>query len=265
MSRYRLIAGALILSVMALPLVLPGDPNAQDLMRALEGPSLVHPFGLDQLGRDMALRVAHGAPRSLGLAGACVLGAYGAGTALGLIAAWRGGWVEALLMRLTDLLLAFPGLLLALLMAGFLGGGPGPVMLGIGLGLMPQFTRLTRAIAEQTLAAPHVEAAELAGFPATAILRRHVLPTVLRATLPLGVLSIGGAVLSVSSLGFLGLGIQPPDAEWGAMISEMMPYIAEAPLQMAAPCLAIFASVMVFTHLFATGQSPWRKGAAHAG
>lgn len=258
MKSMRLGAAILLVLAMCLPLVVPGDPNAQDLLKALQPPSLAHPLGFDDLGRDVLLRVLHGTPRSLGIAGLCVLAGYGFGTLLGMVAAYRGGLLDMLVMRAADLLLAFPGIMLALLLAGFLGGGSGPVMFGIGLGLMPQFMRLARMIAAQTLAEPHVEAAELAGFSTTAILRRHVLPPVLRATLPIGVLSIGGAVLSVSSLGFLGLGIQPPTAEWGAMISEMMPYISEAPVQMAGPCIAIFISVMIFSHLFSTSSSPWR-------
>lgn len=254
MIRRMQVGSIAVLAVAAsVHLLLPGDPNAQDLLKALEGPSLLHPFGYDHLGRDVFLRVAHAAPRSLGLAALCVVFAYSAGIALGMVAAYRGGFVDALLMRLVDLLLAFPGILLALLLAGFLGGGPGPILFGISLGLMPQFARLSRATAGQVLAEPHVEAAEMAGFHTTAILRRHVLPPVIHSTLPIGVLSIGGAILSVSSLGFLGLGIRPPTPEWGAMISEMMPYISEAPIQLVAPCIAIFLSVLAFAHLFAPG------------
>ncbi|WP_188052371.1 ABC transporter permease [Aureimonas fodinaquatilis] len=234
-------------------LILPGDPNAQSLIRALEKPSLFHPFGFDHLGRDVFLRVMHGAPRSLGLAALCVVFAYSLGIVLGMVAAYRGGLLDAVLMRTVDLLLAFPSILLALLLAGFLGGGPGPILFGISLGLMPQFARLSRATAGQVLAEQHVEAAEMAGFRTRAILRRHVLPPVIHSTLPIGVLSIGGAILSVSSLGFLGLGIRPPAPEWGAMISEMMPYISEARIQLAAPCIAIFFSVLAFAHLFRTG------------
>jgi ABC-type dipeptide/oligopeptide/nickel transport system permease subunit len=261
MRRMQIISLAILAVAASVHLVLPGDPSAQNLSNALAGPSMFHPFGFDHLGRDVFLRVTHAAPLSLGLAALCVLFAYGSGAILGMIAAYRGGLVDALLMRLVDLLLAFPGILLALLLAGFLGGGPGPILFGISLGLMPQFARLSRATAGQVLAEPHVEAAELAGFPVTAILRRHVLPPVFQATLPIAVLSIGGAILSVSSLGFLGLGIRPPTPEWGAMISEMMPYISEAPFQLAAPCLAIFLSVLAFAHLFVPG----RKTAAAGG
>ncbi len=231
------------------PFIVPHDPVAQDLLRALEGPSLVHPLGTDHVGRDVLARLVHGAGRSLGIALLCVAVASGLGTLLGLVAAYAGRWPDMAIMRLADLMLAFPGILLALLIAGFLGGGILPMLIGIKLTLWPQFTRMTRAIAIGELEEPHVEAARLAGFPARTILARHVLPAVLRQTVTLATLGLGSAVMSISALGFLGLGLQPPVPEWGAMISELLPYLAEAPVQIAAPCLAIFVSVLGATLL----------------
>lgn len=231
------------------PFLFNQDPTAQDLMRALEGPSAEHWLGTDHLGRDVAARLVHGGARSLGIALACVAAATGVGTVLGLIAAYAGRWTDGAIMRLADLMLAFPGILLALLISGFLGGGILPMLIGIKLALWPQFARMTRAIAIGELAQPHVEAARLAGFPARTILRRHVLPGVMRQITTLATLGLGAAIMSISALGFLGLGLQPPTPEWGAMISEMLPYIAEAPVQMAAPCLAIFVSVLGATLL----------------
>jgi len=239
--------GAVALLAVIGPLVVTTDPNAQDLMRVLEGASWSHPLGTDHLGRDVLARVAHGAPRSLGIALACVLAATGVGIALGLVAAYGGRLADALIMRLADLMLAFPGILLALLLAGFLGGGIVPMLIGIKLTLWPQFARMSRAIALGVLHEPHVEAAELAGFSKQIILRRHVLPPVLRQTAMLTTLGLGSAVMSISALGFLGLGLQPPTPEWGAMINELLPYLTEAPIQMAAPCIAIFLSVLGFT------------------
>lgn len=244
--------GAMALFALAGPLVVAGDPTAQDLMKALAPPSLDHPLGVDHLGRDVLSRAAHGAVRSLGLAVICVCVASGLGILLGLLAAYGGGWIDAVLMRLADLTLAFPGILLALLLAGFMGGGVLPMLIGIKLTLWPQFARMSRAVAISVLREHHVEAAELAGFDKVTILRRHVLPPVLRQTMSLTTLGFGAAILSISSLGFLGLGLQPPTPEWGGMISEMLPYLSEAPTQMAAPCLAIFLSVLGFTLL---GQS----------
>ncbi len=241
--------GVLLILLMAglavLGPLLPGpDPAAPDLMRTVEPPSAAHLLGTDGLGRDVLSRLVHGAPRSLGIALLCVLVASGVGVTLGLVAAYAGGLGDTLIMRLADLMLAFPGILLALLLAGFMGGGVVPMLIGIKLTLWPQFARMTRAIAVGALAEPHVEAARLAGFPPAAILRRHVLPQVLRQVTTLATLGVGSAIMSISALGFLGLGLQPPTAEWGAMISETLPYLAEAPVQMAAPCLAIFLSVL---------------------
>lgn len=258
----RLVAPLALLGAIAClgllgPFVVPHDPMAQDLMRTLEAPSLIHPLGTDHVGRDVLARLVHGAGRSLGIAALCVAVATGVGTLLGLVAAHSGRVADITIMRLADLMLAFPGLLLALLIAGFMGGGILPMLIGIKLTLWPQFTRMSRAIAIGVLAQPHVEAARLAGFPARTILWRHVLPSVLRQTTTLSTLGLGAAIMSISALGFLGLGLQPPTPEWGAMISELLPYLAEAPVQMAAPCLAIFLSVLAATLLGqALSESP---------
>lgn len=244
-----LLLGGLAALVVIGPLVIPHDPAAQDLVRTLEGPSAQHWLGTDHLGRDIAARLVHGGVRSLGIAVACVGFATGVGVALGLLAAYAGRVADIVIMRLADLMLAFPGILLALLISGFLGGGVLPMLIGIKLALWPQFARMARAIAIGELAQPHVEAARLAGFPALTILRRHVLPPVLRQTVTLATLGLGAAIMSISSLGFLGLGLQPPTPEWGAMISELLPYLAEATVQMAAPCLAIFLAVLGATLL----------------
>jgi peptide/nickel transport system permease protein len=237
------------------------DPVAQDLLKTLAAPSLAHPLGTDHLGRDILSRVVHGAPRSLGIAVICVAIATSVGLALGLVAAASGRLVDGLIMRFADLVLAFPGLLLALLLAGLLGGGIIPMMIGIKLTLWPQFARMARATARATLQEAHVEAARLAGLSRLHILRHHLLPPVLRQTISLATLGVGAAILSISSLGFLGLGLQPPTPEWGAMISELLPYVSEAPVQMAAPCLMIVISVLAFT-LVGEGVAARLAGAA---
>ena len=241
-----LIAAMALVAVVG-PFLVAADPAAQDLMRTLEPPSAAHTLGTDHVGRDVLARTVHGAARSIGIALLCVAFATTVGVALGLIAAWRGGWVDAAIMRLADLMLAFPGILLALLLAGFLGGGIVPMLIGIKLTLWPQFARMARNVALGTLAEAHVEAAMLAGFPPRTILLRHVLPPVTRHVMVLSTLGVGAAIMSISALGFLGLGLQPPVPEWGAMVSETLPYLSEAPAQMAAPCLGIFITVLGFT------------------
>ncbi|MCA3641252.1 MAG: ABC transporter permease subunit [Methylobacterium sp.] len=229
------------------PFLTPQDPNAQDLMRVMEAPSITHLLGTDHVGRDILSRVLAGAPHSLGLAVLCVALASSVGVALGLIAANGGRFVRALIMRLADLMLAFPGLLLALLFAGFLGGGIWPLLIGLNLALWPQYARMTEAVATSVLREGHVEAARLAGFPERTILKRHVLPPVLRAVMPLATLGVGQAIMSISALGFLGLGLKPPTPEWGAMINELLPFLTEGFVQMAAPFAMIFVSVLTLT------------------
>jgi peptide/nickel transport system permease protein len=255
----RMVAGRLpiaasLIGVIALVTIvgpwLPlNDPIAQDLTRTLATPSVAYPLGTDHLGRCVLARVVHGASRSLGIAVACVAVATGLGLALGLLAATGGRWTDALVMRGADLVLAFPGLLLALLLAGLFGGGILPMMAGIQLTLWPQFARMARASARATLGEAHVEAAKLAGLSRWHIWRHHLLPPALGQTVTLATLGVGAAILSISSLGFLGLGLQPPTPEWGAMISELLPYVTEAPVQMAAPCVMIVLSVLAFTLL----------------
>lgn len=256
---------ALMLGLAAFgPWLTGADPAAQDLLRTIEAPSWTHPLGTDHVGRDVLARLLHAAPRSLGIAVACVAAAASVGVLLGLVAAGAGGMADAAIMRLADLTLAFPGILLALLLAGFMGGGVLPMLIGIKLALWPQFARMSRAVAAGVLAEPHVEAARLAGFGPATILRRHVLPSVLRQVTTLATLGVGSAVMSVSALGFLGLGLQPPTPELGAMISELLPYLSEAPVQMAAPCVAIFLTVLGCTLAgeALTGTLPGSSGGA---
>jgi peptide/nickel transport system permease protein len=254
-GRRALLLVAVAALVLCAPWFVSADPVAQDLMHALEAPSVAHPLGTDHLGRDILARIVHGAWRSLGIAVGCVVLSVGAGVALGMVAAYRGGIADAIIMRLADLTLAFPGLLLALLLAGLMGGGLAPLVIGIQLSLWPQFARLSRASARTTLAEAHVEAAKLAGFPGWRILVRHVLPPAMPQAATLGVLSVGSTIMAISSLGFLGLGLRPPAPEWGAMINEMLPYLAEAPLQVFAPCLCIFVTVLGLTMIAGPGAA----------
>jgi peptide/nickel transport system permease protein len=241
--------GIVLLGILAVvgPFVAPHDPSAQDLMRIMERPSMRHPLGTDHVGRDVLSRALVGAPHSLGLAMVCVAVAATIGVALGLVSAVVPRWLRTIIMRLADLMLALPGLLLALLLAGLLGGGVWPMLIGLKLTLWPQYARMTEATATRVMREGHVEAARLAGFSHAAILRRHVLPRVIAGILPLATLGVGSAIMSISALGFLGLGLKPPTPEWGAMISELLPYLTEGFVQMAAPCCLIFSSVLVLT------------------
>jgi ABC-type dipeptide/oligopeptide/nickel transport system permease subunit len=239
---------ALLILVWALgPWLAPQDPNAQDLLKVMQSPGTGHWLGADHLGRDVLSRVLAGAPKSLGLAMLCVGMAATLGVALGLLAASSDRLGRSMIMRLADLMLAFPGLLLALVFAGMLGGGVWPMLIGLKLSLWPQYARMTEAVASRIWRESHVEAARLAGFGRSHILLHHVLPDVLRTIMPLATLGVGSAIMSISALGFLGLGLRPPTPEWGAMVNELLPYLAEGGVQVAAPCLAIFGTVLAFT------------------
>ncbi len=245
----KLQIGLALLSVVALfaaigPIVVQVDPDKQILTAALTPPGEAYWLGADHVGRSLLSRLAHGAWRSLGLALACVALAASIGVVAGLASAWRGGWVEAAIMRLADLVMAFPGLLLALLLAGLLGGGVGPLALGLTVSHWPQFARVARASAASVLVRPHVEAAMLAGHTPWFILSRHVMPLIAPQITAMASLGVGTAVLSIASLGFLGVGMQSPTSEWGAMVNETLPYYQEAPLLIWAPSLAIFISVL---------------------
>ncbi|MDR6821111.1 peptide/nickel transport system permease protein [Neorhizobium sp. 2083] len=220
------------------------DPLHQDLMLALTPPSLRFPLGTDHLGRDVFARLIHALPRSIGIAMTSMVVAASVGTIIGLTAAASNRLIDAALMRLTDLALAFPGLLLAMVLAGLLGGGAVPVLVGISLAQWPQFARITQSIAATVLTEPHIESSRIAGLAEWRILLRQVMPRILPQTTALATLSLGGAVLTISSLGFLGLGLQPPTPEWGAMITELLPYMDAAPFQIAAPCVALFLTVL---------------------
>lgn len=249
-SRCRIVIAVLLLVAVAVaPWLVPYDPIEQDLLGALAGPSLAHPFGTDALGRDVAARLMTAAPASLGLAGAAVAISAVLGTLLGVVAAAGGPVLGAVILRAADMMLAFPGLLLALLLSGLFGGGVWPVLIGLQMTQWPQFARLAEAVATGELLETHVEAARLAGFPRHWILGVHVLPAVMRQVLPLAVLGFGSGVATVSALGFLGLGLQPPAPEWGAMIAEGVPHLHEALFPALAPAAAVFLSILAAARL----------------
>lgn len=215
----------LVLALVALAAVWPGlleqhAPNAVDPVAALQGPSGAHWFGTDQLGRDLYSRVVAGARPSLvtGL-GVTVL-ALGGGSALAMIGLIGGRAADETVMRATDVLLALPGILPALLVVTVLGPGTGNATLAIGVAFIPGFTRLIRSQALVVRQSDYVRAAVVSGQRRAAVQLRHVLPNALPPLLVLATVNVGTAILSGASLSFLGLGPQPPDAEWGAMLAE---------------------------------------------
>ncbi|MEN2672637.1 ABC transporter permease [Herbaspirillum huttiense] len=243
------IAGVLLLVLIVLfawlgPLLIDADPARQQLARFLEAPSLAHPLGYDQLGRDMLARLVHGTRLSLSLAVVSVLSAAIPGVLIGLLAAWCGGWVERVLAAFADAVLALPGLLLVLLLAAFAPGGFWPLYVGISLALWVEYFRVVRAASRILLASPQVEASRLLGFGPGYIVRRHLLPALLPRLFTLMRFGLAGAVLAMSALGFVGVGLQPPTPELGVMMIELLPYYREAPWLLGAPVGVLFLTLL---------------------
>jgi peptide/nickel transport system permease protein len=242
-----LLAPALLLGLVV-PLFAP-DPLHQELAAALSPPGGTWLLGTDELGRSVLARLAHATRVSAGLALLCVTIAWGGGTLAGIAAAWRGGWFEALVLRGADTLMALPGLLLTLIVAGLLGGGLVALVAGVAVAQLPVAVRMSRALAAGVIARPFAQAARLAGLPVPGLLLRDVLPLVLPQLATQAALSVAQAVLSIAALGFLGIGIHPPTPEWGMMIADSVPYLSEAPWAVLAPATVLVASVLGLTLL----------------
>jgi peptide/nickel transport system permease protein len=204
------------------------DPLRGTPTEILSPPSGRHWFGTDELGRDLYARVVHGAALSLKATLIAVAVAFVVGSGLGLVAGFAGGWVESVLMRLVDVLLAVPGLFLSLSVVAALGPGTVHVALAVGLAGVAGFARVMRAEVLRVRHTVYVEAARVSGVRWFAVLRRHVLPNAAGPVLVLATLDLGTAVLSVSALSFLGYGAPPPAPEWGTLIADGRDYLADA-------------------------------------
>jgi len=226
------------------PWLAPRDPLKQQLDGSLAGPSWSHGLGRDELGRDILSRILYGARISLGMAlGACLIAA-GAGVTVGLVAAYRGGMVGEILMRAVDVVLAFPGFLLAIAVVSALGPGIANVAIAVGVNTMPGFARIAHSTAHAVKETEHVAAALALGNSGPRILWRHILPNCLAPIIVQFTLRMGTVVVIGSGLSFLGLGAQPPSPEWGAMLSTAREYLRTAPHLSLVPGLAILLLVL---------------------
>jgi len=245
------LAGLVILMLVALaavaaPAISPYDPAAVDLALAGQGPTRDHPFGGDELGRDLMTRILIGARLSL-LTGVVAVGlALLVGLPSGLLAGYYGGPWDQVLMRVMDLLLAFPTLLLAILIVMVLGPSAQSAMVAVGIASIPIFARLVRSSTLTVRELSYVEAARGLGQSSGEIIRRHVLPNVLSPVIVQSTLRTATAILTAAGLGFLGLGAQPPNAEWGLMLSQGRGHLQNAPHIVLFPSLAILAAVLAF-------------------
>ena len=238
--------GGFLLLAFAAPLIAPADPMAQALYNRLSPPTFEHPFGTDDFGRDILSRVIYGARISLRVGVFAVLIALILGTCIGVVAGYWGGWIDQILMRLMDLLLAFPSILLAIGIVAILGPGLENAMLAVGIVAMPQYARLVRASVLTVRETDYVMAARALGASDWRILCVAVLPNCLAPLIVQATLGLATAILDAAGLSFLGLGAQPPTPEWGAMLSQGRELIVRAPWVLTFPGGAIFFTVLAF-------------------
>lgn len=239
-----LLAGLLAAMSLAGPAVLPDRPDRISLNEKLVAPSLRHPLGTDQYGRDQLARIADGGRRSLGAAllvlGGTLLLSLAAGITVGMI----GGFIDAAAMRIVDVLLALPPLVLALAVVGVLGVGFENLVLAMILSSWAYYARLARGYAQLARRRQDVIAARLAGIVWPRVVAGHIMPGVAAQLAVVATLDLGGVIIGISGLSFVGLGVQPPDAEWGAMLAESRLFFTTAPWLLLAPAAAIFLSVV---------------------
>lgn len=243
------VAGAVVLAgfvfaAAAGPALAPHSPIEQDLGNNYAPPSLRHPLGTDDLGRDTFSRLIHGARISLAVSVSSVAIGLLAGTALGLLAGHYRGWVDRALMRATDVLLAFPGILLAVVVVAVLGKGLVNTIVAVALMAAPTFARIARGSALAVGELEFVTASKALGASDARIMLRHLLPNCFSPLLVQATLMLGTAILIASGLSFLGLGVQPPDPEWGAMLSKGRELIRTAPVSAVAPGVALTLLVL---------------------
>jgi peptide/nickel transport system permease protein len=241
--------GLFLLLAIVGPYVAPYDPIHTDLKIPLAPPSRAHWFGTDSLGRDVASRVLAGARYSVPTGFAVVAAAMLVGLLVGALAGFLGGWVDEALMRITDLFLAFPSLILAMAIAGALGPSLPNALAAISITWWPAYARLVRAEVMKVRTAQYVEAARALGVPGGAILVRHILPNCMAPVVVQATLDLGSVILTAAGLSFIGFGAQPPTPEWGAMINDGRVYMASHPWVVAFPGAAIFLCVMGFNLL----------------
>jgi ABC-type dipeptide/oligopeptide/nickel transport system permease subunit len=238
-----LFLGALICFALAAPL-LGLDPLAQDIIASLEGPSAEHWFGTDELGRDLFARAVFGARTSLSTAAGAVLIAGAIGVPIGLVSGFFGGWRDALLMRFVDVLLALPGILMAMAMIAVLGRSQAAALVAVGITGIPGFARITRAQVLSLRARDFVTAVEALGASARYSMLRTVLPNAWSPILVQAVVLSSVAILLEAALAFLGVGIPPPTPSWGEMLRTGKSYLHEAPTYAVLPGLVLTLTIL---------------------
>lgn len=252
-SKMAVIGGSIILIYLLIalfaPIIAPYDPLKIDLLHKLQQPSIHHLMGTDDKGRDIFSRVLYGTQLSLGVGVVSVfIGAF-FGITLGLISGYYGKWIDVVIMRVIDILLAFPGILLALAIVSALGPNLINVMIAIGIFSIPTFARIVRGSTLATKKMEYIDAVHALGASDFKIIFVYILPNILSPIIVQGSLRLATAILSASALSFLGMGAQPPSPEWGAMLSSGRDFLWSAPYVATFPGLAIVFAVLGFNLL----------------
>lgn len=227
----------------------PYDPYLQDLSNTKAPPTLQHPLGTDRYGRDMLSRVISGSRTSIYSTLLLVTIITVLGTTVGVFCGWKGGWVDPVLMRISDMFLAFPGLVFALAVAGVLGGGLQNAIIALAAISWPKYARIARSQTLSQKETAWMRAARLSGSSSVKIIFKHILPNIIGPILVTSMLDIGTMMMELAALSFLGLGAKPPIAEWGSMMSDTRSLLTTAPWVTFSPGIAIFISVMIFNLL----------------
>lgn len=237
-----------LISILA-PWIAPHDPIQVNLALKLSPPSWEYPLGTDHLGRCNLSRLIYGSRVSLGFASLIFAASLGVGLLVGTIAGYRGGWIDLFLMRFCDGVMAFPNLVLVLGIVGLLGPGLWQVVLALMMVQWVYYARMIRGLVVSLKEQNFITAARISGSSTGKIIRRHMIPNVLPPIMVMGTLEMGWAIMDISALSFLGLGIQPPTPEWGAMIQEGKNFIRSQPELMLYPGLMILLVVISFNVL----------------
>jgi ABC-type dipeptide/oligopeptide/nickel transport system permease subunit len=238
------VLAAILFMTLFADVIAPFDPTAQGVGPANATPSWAHWAGTDSFGRDMLSRIIHGSRIALIVGVLSVLLAMVIGVALGLVAGYYGGWLDALIMRVMDGLFAFPIIILAIAMMAVMGFGVKNVIVAVAVGFIAPFARVTRGDVLAVKQEPYIEAARLAGVSGPAIIARHVLPNVLAPIIVQAALRVSGAIITESGLSFLGLGPPPPTPVWGSMIAEGRNFIVMAPHISTIPGIALMVTIV---------------------
>ena len=236
----------LILTAIFAPLIAPYDPYEIDMANALQNPSTSHWLGTDEIGRDVLSRLIYGTRTSLMVGIVAVSVAVFIGVALGLISGYFGKWLDNVIMRFIDALMAIPGLVLALVFAAILGGGLKNIMIAVGVSMMPTYCRLMRGQVFSIKSADYILAAHSLGSNDIRIMVKHILPNCLPPLIVLMTVQLGMAILIEAGLSFIGIGIAPPGAAWGGMVNEGYAYLMMNPVLSFAPGLSIMVVVLAF-------------------